>query len=352
MRISKTFWISIFFVFQISLAFGQLGDLPDLFQASPSDAEDMMEEYLNPSAKALGNGLNAGWYNTAKPHKFPGFDITVGSALVFVPDEDYEFDLNELDLNSVNVVDKNISPTIAGEKDGVSLENDTYSELTFNTPDGADLATVPVPSLKVGVGVPFLDGTELMGRYIPKLDFDQAKVGLWGIGAKYDVIQHVPIAKRVPALNVSVMAAYTNLSASKDVSYTPEDMGVDEMVSGFDNQSIDLNTESFTANAIASIDIPVVTVFASAGVTSNTSSLELLGNYPVSVSIHDETGNLTVKDEDVEKNPVSLKFEDNADMIPRLNAGVRFKLAVVTLHVDYTYSAYSMVSGGVGISFR
>ena len=38
--------------------------------------------------------------------------------------------------------------------------------------------------------------------------------------------------------------------------------------------------------------------------------------------------------------------------IPRYNIGARLKFAVVTFHVDYTYASYSMVTAGIGISFR
>ena len=354
---SKTFWITFLLVFQFSSAFGQLKNIPDFFQASRDDAEKLMEGYLNPYAEALGNGLNAGWYNTAKPHKTLGFDITITPALVFIPEKNYDFDLNELDLTSISPTGDNIAPTIAGEKNGVELEHNQYSELSFNTPDGTDIATLPTPAFKAGVGLPLLDGTELMGRYVPRLSYDQANVRLWGIGAKHDILQYIPIVKNVPALNISIMAAYNNLSANKDVSYTPWDMDVDPTQTvknnyDFEDQKVDLTTKSFTTNAIASLDLPAFTVFASAGLTSNTSTLELKGDYPVSVS--EVNGNLRITDGDVQTNPVKLDFGGDIDdgLVPRYNAGVRFKLAVATLHVDYTYSTYSMLSGGIGVSFR
>jgi hypothetical protein len=36
----------------------------------------------------------------------------------------------------------------------------------------------------------------------------------------------------------------------------------------------------------------------------------------------------------------------------RANAGFRLKFAVVTWHVDYTWAQYSVVSTGLGVSFR
>jgi hypothetical protein len=36
----------------------------------------------------------------------------------------------------------------------------------------------------------------------------------------------------------------------------------------------------------------------------------------------------------------------------RLNAGMRIKLAVLTIHFDYTKANYSVFTAGLGISFR
>ena len=43
-----------------------------------NDTEKLVEGYMSPVGKWFGSGLNAGWYNTAKPHQFPGFDVTAG----------------------------------------------------------------------------------------------------------------------------------------------------------------------------------------------------------------------------------------------------------------------------------
>ena len=41
-----------------------------------NDASNFLESYFSPLFTSLGSGLNNGWYNTAKPHKLGGFDIT------------------------------------------------------------------------------------------------------------------------------------------------------------------------------------------------------------------------------------------------------------------------------------
>ena len=46
-------------------------------QVSIDDGKSLIEAYVSPLANSLGAALNNGWYNTGKPHKLGGFDITI-----------------------------------------------------------------------------------------------------------------------------------------------------------------------------------------------------------------------------------------------------------------------------------
>jgi hypothetical protein len=52
--------------------------------------------------------------------------------------------------------------------------------------------------------------------------------------------------------------------------------------------------------------------------------------------------------------PIDMEFKNKEGGItkPRLNAGVRFKLAILTIHFDYSWANYSVLSAGLGFSFR
>ena len=52
-----------------------------------NDTEQLIEGYMSPFGKWFGTGLNSGWYNTGKPHQFPGFDITAGVHFIRPPEE-------------------------------------------------------------------------------------------------------------------------------------------------------------------------------------------------------------------------------------------------------------------------
>ena len=54
-----------------SIALSQLKNV-DFLKGGVNDAELLFQEYLRPYANIFGANLNAGWYNTGKPHKALG----------------------------------------------------------------------------------------------------------------------------------------------------------------------------------------------------------------------------------------------------------------------------------------
>jgi hypothetical protein len=81
-------------------------------------------------------------------------------------------------------------------------------------------------------------------------------------------------------------------------------------------------------------------VYGGVGYTFVKSNLNINGTYELPQGL---SAPITVE------NPVALSVSDSS---PRMNAGFRVKLAVFTLHGEYTVQKYSMVSAGFGLSFR
>ena len=98
--------INIFFTLIISLSsFIKSQDMVQEFLNGPiKDTEQLIEGYMSPFGKWFGSGLNAGWYNTAKSHQFPGFDVTGGIHLIQPPESAMLFapTLHDLIVNSTN----------------------------------------------------------------------------------------------------------------------------------------------------------------------------------------------------------------------------------------------------------
>ena len=81
-------------------AFSQ-GNLDDLLKGSKDDANYLARGYLEPFLKVTATGLNQGWFNTAKPHKIAGFDITASIAFVSIPSTAKFFTVDNNSLNSI-----------------------------------------------------------------------------------------------------------------------------------------------------------------------------------------------------------------------------------------------------------
>ena len=60
-------------------------DIDDLLSKSIVDGETLVKAYSDPLMKTVSLGLNSGWYNTAKPHKLFGVDLTITASALTVP---------------------------------------------------------------------------------------------------------------------------------------------------------------------------------------------------------------------------------------------------------------------------
>jgi hypothetical protein len=357
------------FLITIVPSFSQIEDIGLMLTGGVNDAEQMLTEYLRPFANALGANINGGWYNTAKVHNFGGFDITFTASLAFVPDEHKTYDLSQMTLTAL--YDNNIANTVAGGKDiGPEL---TYQQdilgnqvtyLQYDHPSGTGVDFIPSPMVNAAVGLP--KGFEIMGRYMPTVKIGEAaKAGIWGAGFKHDVKQWIPVLARIPALNLSIMYGYTNIKVNTELDeITPDMIGATDLTTNdvsFDNQNFDVVTQGHTANALVSANLPVVCFYGGVGVSITQTNLKLNGYYPMPTIITDPTDpdfdpllTPVVRDQDALKDPIDIeiKNQDGGTTKPRLNAGIRFKFAVITLHVDYTWANYSVATVGLGVNIR
>jgi hypothetical protein len=343
---------------------GQVEDIGLMLTAGVDDAELMLTEYLRPFANALGANINGGWYNTAKVHKLGGFDITFTASVAFAPDAHKTYDLNQLTLQAL--YDENIANTIVGGKNSGpelryyhELLDDPY--LQYDHPAGTGMNFIPSPMINAAVGLP--KGFEIMGRYMPTVKIGKAaKAGIWGAGFKHDIKQWIPVLSRMPVFHLSVMYGYTNIKVNTKLDeITPEMIGAIDMTTsdvGFEDQNFDVVTQGHTANALVSANLPVVCLYGGVGLSITKTNLKLNGYYPVPIIITDpgdpNFGMPVVGNDEAELDPIDIKIknQDGGITKPRLNAGIRFKFAVITLHFDYTWANYSVATAGFGINIR
>ncbi len=319
--------LSIAFISASSLVFGQ-GQIVDFLKAGKADANTLSKAYLLPYGEMLGVNLNSGWYNSAKVHKVGGFDFTITASYTTAPSSKKSFDPEELETLSKgasNGLPDGYAPTMAASDDAYMTFNDKLTGNPILTMEGANADIFISPMVQAAVGLPFR--TELMGRFMPKVSYgDFGKAGLWGLGVKHSVKEYIPFVKRVPFLETSVLAAYTDFSA---------DLGVNE--AGIGSGKLETTAGAFTSRLLVGVNIPVVSFYTGLGYGTTTSNFDLIGTFEGSA----EEGEVT--------DPIALEYKtDGFDF----NAGMRIRLGIFSIHGDYSVGEYAVITGGVGINFR
>ncbi len=338
---------------------GQFSDAGALLGAGAEDAKTLTKSYISPYFHSIGANLSSGWYNTAKPHKIGGFDLTFAINAGIIPKDDREFNIDELDLNNLYRADGTgaNSPTIAGKNDEgplmkYRLESDAgdIEGDAFKMPPGLGVPVTPSPMLQLGIGL--IKNTEVIVRYVPNMTFGKTTVGLWGIGGKHDIKQWIPAMEKLPVFHLSVVAGFTKFTAGNELSITPASIGLnDSYASGtWDGQKLDMEIKSFTASALFSFDLPIITFYGGLGLVTTNSTIAFKGDYPIA-EVNESSGEIEAS---LIKDPLKINIRnDNGGVTsPRLNAGMRLKFAIVTMHFDYIYAKYSVFSFGLGISVR
>ncbi len=306
------------------------------------DAEKLTNAYLNPVMKGLIYSMNNGWYHTAKVHKKLGFDISISANASFIPEKDEIFNLAALGLSST--FDKDTSPTVAGSED-ITPSNITYSttiegqtaEASFQLPSGIKgdlpLNAIPTPIIQVGLGLPYK--LEAMLRIVPKVGTDDVKGGLFGIGLKKEITDWFGPIDKTP-LHVSLLAAYTNMN----VDYTIGNVMADNIETT--DASAEFKLNSYTIQAIASLNLPVFNVYGGVGYNGGSTKLNMLGTY----NLIYET---PLGSAEVAAQPFNLSSSTGS-----FNAtiGARLSLGFFKLFGSYSLQEYNSLNAGIAFSFR
>jgi len=323
----------VFSVLMVSHAGFSQEPLRDFFQAGQADAEILTKAYLRPYGEMLGTALNAGWYNSAKVHKLGGFDLTVSVMNAVAPSSAQTFDVASLGLQNFTVGTNSVAPTVAGDMEETmrpvlspDVVGGEYAEFTL--PNGSGNDKLPIPMVQAAVGLPF--NTEVMVRFVPTMDFgDAGEVGVFGFGLKHSLKNYIPFVKRVPFLQMSVLAGYTNFDTSYGISESPE--------VSVENGELAISSGAFTTRLLLGANFPVVAIYTGMGYGSTNSDFDVNGTYSVTGLSETFT------------DPFSLNYTTSGF---DFNAGVRLRLGFLALHADYTVGEYSVLTAGVGINIR
>lgn len=317
--------------------FSKAQDLENILLSARGDANKLTEAYINPAMKGLIYGMNSGWYHTAKVHKKLGFDISIGLNASMVPTKDEMFTIS--DLESINLLSGGTvtSPTVVGSGDGADVlvtttVNGQVATTTFQLPEGISedlpLNAVPTPAVQLSVGLPFK--IDIMARFVPEVGDDDVKGSLIGFGLKKEITSLFGPLEKLP-LHVSILGAYTNMNVDYKMDGTA--------IAGV-NQRAEFKLNSYTIQAIGSLNFPIINIYGGFGYSGGSSNLKMLGEYDLE---YDGGVSVTLDD------PIDLDFDASGF---RTTIGARLSLGFFKIFADYTLQEYNTVSGGIAFSFR
>ncbi|MCI2230161.1 hypothetical protein MC378_13365 [Polaribacter sp. MSW13] len=329
-----------FFLCIFSLSFNTKAQdgLEALLLADNADRSKLINAYVNPAMKGLIYGMSSGWYHTAKVHKSFGFDISIGLNASIVPEADEMFKFSDLNLSSVTSV-SSTAATVAGSEDQKPIALVSFQEggntytTQFTMPGGAKeslpLNAIPTPAVQVNLGLPGKFEANL--RLVPKVGNDDVKGSLLGIGIKKEITSWFGPMEKTP-LHVSLLAAYTSMNVDYDIQNGSS-------VSG-SNQAAEFKLNSYTVQALASLNFPIINIYGGLGYTSGSSTLKMLGTYKL-----DYNGGLTRTLTD----PLNSKF--NASGFTT-TVGARLSLGFFKVFGSYSLQEYNTANLGIAFSIR
>lgn len=313
-------------------------DLELLLSEGVADGRKLIGAYVDPAMNALSLSLNQGWYNTAKPHKIAGVDLTISVNAMSVPDDKLLFNPDKLGLTRIEL-DPNSpgapnAPTILGpDHSPIFRMQDANDNSTFEGPPGLDLKNtiksnkIPVPIAHLGFGLP--KSTDVKIRFTPTIDIgDNGSVKVFGIGVMHDVKQWIPGIKLLP-FDLSGFIGFTKFDLESRL---------DADVAANADQKAVFSMNATTIQGLISKKFSVITFYGGLGYNIAKSNVAIKGSFDL-----DENGSKETR------NPVDLNFAASG---PRMTAGMRLKLAVFTFHADYTLQKYKCLSVGFGIAVR
>ena len=330
----------LFFVAPTARSVQAQNEMDQFLNESMDDGHKLISAYINPFMNSLSLGLNQGWYNTAQPHKIAGVDLTITANAMTIPRSDLFFDVTKLDLQVVELDNSSpdfpYAPTVLGPGRQPTFrftDQQTGLSETYVGPGGIDLEAnlgknlVPVPMANLGIGLP--KGTDLKLRFTPTIDLgEDSSLKILGFGVMHDVKQWIPGMKMLP-FDVSAFVGYTKLTLESyfDRQNNPDQKGL-------------FKINATTVQGLISKKFSVLTLYGGLGYNIAKSSLAMKGTYDIN-------GDGQASPNEID--PLDLNFSVSGF---RSTAGFRLKLAVLTIHADYTIQKYKCLTVGLGLSVR
>ncbi|MCD2260974.1 DUF6588 family protein [Psychroserpens luteolus] len=343
----------IVFILLFSIQQSKSQELETILLAA-DDASLLTQNYLNPAMEGLMYSMNGGWYSTAKTHKKFGFDIMINANASFVPNQDQLFAFVPGDYTFLSLPNGETSlNTVMSENDtetqidiSIPTGDGTFKVASFDMPGGITddlpINAVPTPMVQLGFGLPF--NTDIKLRLFPELNFDDSvNANLIGFGLQHDLMQYLGPLDKLP-LSLSILGAFTNMKVTYDI----DDENTEDEVA-VSNGEAEFKMNTWTIQAIASLDFKIITLYGSVGYNQGKTTAKMKGDYILTYDVVDSNGNVIGTIDESISNPINLDFEANG---MRATLGTRLNIGFFKIFADYTFQDYNTATAGIAFSFR
>jgi hypothetical protein len=319
-------------------------DFNEVFAAGVEDAEQFTTDYLSPVSESAVFNMATGWYNSADAKPLGGFEISViGNITGFKNKQDKKsFILDPNDYENLDFVDnpgtaRPVSSAL-GDLEGIRVfvevevgpglppERREFELPTGLSAEGLDF--IPSGYLQGSVGL--IKGTEIKARFLPKIEYEGASVGIIGFGLQHDFTKLLPADKILPVA-ISAVIGYTKISGDYDLTEVSTIGGSDQRLES------DISTWAF--NAVVSTKLPIINFYGGLGYVTGKSVTDVLGDYTVGIGPFART----------ETDPFSITQKTNG---VTGNVGAKLKLGFFRLNADYTLAEFNTLTFGLNFGFR
>ena len=315
-------------------------NIENLLAAGIADAKQFTTAYMNPVFEAAMYNTSSGWIGSAEVKKPLKFDISVVVNGTFTKKDTQGFTLNTSDYNNLYFRDGSSSKEVATAFGENNPEIIVYAEVTDETgvfmdevefllPQGLASVNVnifPTAFLQARLGL--FKATEIKIRFFPKINQQDVKFGMFGVGLQHEFTEWLPVERAFPVA-ISGLVAYNALNGNYDFTDN-------EIIEG-ENQQFNVKQKSLIFQLQASTKLPVFNVYGGLGYFTGTSDFDVLGTYRVraGIPLFETSSEFT--------DPFSIETKASG---VRANVGAKLTLGFFGMHADFNLAKYNSVSVG------
>lgn len=208
------------------------------------DAIFFTDRYITPATDAIAYQAAAGWMSTPKKANLGEVNIGLNFNTFFVPQGQRSFRLRNDDLKffTIDGIAEGNTPTALGSDQVLSLSGTLNNEpVTLESPEGVNRETILYPYLQGGVGVGY--GTEIIGRFAPKIVLKHVDFQIYGVGVKHNLSQYLP-KMEAAKWHLAAMALYSKEKVTVeflDVETGYGNLGLNGLHSDVDSWQFQIN---------------------------------------------------------------------------------------------------------------